>query len=59
MTIAKVVQAKKQQKCWGSSPRKSSNKNLNFLFDLVMVASDTKPTEDETQTFNKACARIS
>ena len=37
-----------------ASQEKSANKNLNFLIDLAMVASNPKPTEDEPQMFNKA-----
>ena len=33
---------------------KIANKNLNFLVDLAMVASNTKPTEDKPQMFNEA-----
>ena len=37
-----------------SSSRKSINKNLNFLINLAMIASDVKPNLDKPQTFNKA-----
>ena len=33
---------------------KSAIKNLNFLIILVMVSSDTEPSLDEPQRFNKA-----
>ena len=32
----------------------STNENLNFLIDLVIVESGTKPSLDEPQTFNEA-----
>ena len=37
-----------------AAQEKSANKSLIFLIDLAMVASNTKPTEDEAQTFNRA-----
>ena len=37
-----------------ASEEKSTNENLNFLIDLAMVASDTKPSLDKPQMFNKA-----
>ena len=33
---------------------KSAIKNLNFLIDLAMMTTDTKPVPEEPKTFTKA-----
>ena len=45
---------KKLQALCNKNANKIANENLNFLVDLAMVASNTKPTKDEPQTFHEA-----
>ena len=37
-----------------ATQEKNAIQNVNVLIDLAMVTNDTKPTPEESQTFNKA-----